>query len=423
MKTLFALVDCNNFYVSCERVFNPSLNNQPVVVLSNNDGCAVSRSNEAKALGIRMGEPIFKCRELVNKHSIKVLSSNYVLYGDISQRVMNTLSRFTPKLEIYSIDEAFLSLDGFAHYNLLEYAKEINRTVRRDTGIPVSVGIAATKTLAKVANRIAKKNPATNGVFCLTDEKFIDPLLENTGVGDIWGIGCAREKLLKSYGINNALQLKNASEDWIQKHLTIMGLKTVRELRGISCLPLEETSPPKKVIATTRSFGHEVRSFDELAESTAAYASNAAEKLREQNSVCGHIQLFIATNPFKNGEQYANSSSMRINPPSAYTPDFTNCARMLLKSIYREGFSYKRAGVILFDISSSKNSQEYLFEETYQNSPKEKLMKTIDKINSRLNYGKLFFASEGLDKPWYMRQSNRSKRFTTSWNEILEIKI
>jgi DNA polymerase V len=422
MPKLFALVDCNSFYVSCERVFYPALKNKPVVVLSNNDGCAISRSQEAKDVGIAMGAPIFKCEDLVRRHDVKVLSANFVLYGDMSARVMSTLSGFTPNLEIYSIDEAFLSLEGFESLGYLSYGRKIRTTVKEQTGIPVSVGIAPTKTLAKVANHIAKDNRKMSGVFCFTDEKDIDQWLEKTPVREIWGIGREKALFLDRNGITNALQLKNAPDNWIKKHLTIMTLRTVQELRGTPSVTLEEIQPNKKAIITSRTFAHEVDSLSDMEEAISSYVSKATEKIRYQNSVAGYIQVFIETNPFK-GSYYRNSASIDISPPTAFTPQLVGIAKRLLAKIYKEGYRYKSCGVMLTNFSDEKLVQQDLFSPVYSDSPKQRLMKVMDGFNHSANSGQLFFAAEGLKKAWYMKQSHRSKRFTTRWDEILEIKI
>ncbi len=422
MNKVFALVDCNSFYVSCERVFNPSLKNKPVVVLSNNDGCAISRSKEAKDVGIAMGAPIFKCEELVKKHDVKVFSANFVLYGDMSNRVMSALSSFTPNLEIYSIDEAFLSLEGFENYGYLDYGRKIRSVVRERTGIPVSVGIAPTKTLAKVANHIAKDHFEMGGVFCFVDEKDIDHWLEKTPVREIWGIGAEKALFLTRNGIANALQLKKAPDDWIKKYLTVVTLRTVRELRGEPCLSFDEIQPNKKAIVTSRTFGYEVGGLSEMQEAVSAYVSKAAEKLRDQDSVAGYVQVFIETNPFK-GSYYRNSASIDITPPTAYTPQLVETAKRLLAKIYREGCRYKSCGVMLTNFSDENLVQQDLFNPVYTESPNQRLMKVIDGYNRSANSGQLFFAAEGLGKPWFMKQSRKSKRFTTRWDELLEIKI
>lgn len=420
---VFALVDCNSFYVSCERVFYPSVNNKPVVVLSNNDGCAISRSDEAKKLGIKMGAPIFKCQDIVKQHDVKVFSANFVLYGDMSNRVMSVLSEFTPNLEIYSIDEAFLSLDGFEHLGLESYAKDIRQSVKRQTGIPVSIGVAATKTLAKVANHYAKDHVETNGVFTLVDEDKIKFILSQTPVGEVWGIGKEKAIFLKRNGIKTALELRNAPEEWIKKHLTIATLRTVQELRGNPCMSLEEVQPNKKAIATTRTFGYEVSRLSEMEEAVAAYVSRSAEKLRRQKSLAGHIQVYVETNPFKDTPYYRNSVGIDVSPQTADTARLIEIAKNLLKRIYREGLCYKSCGVILMNLTPQTNEQDYLFEEKYQGSARQKLMEVMDRYNRGTTSGKIFMAAEGLGKPWFMKQAKRSKRFTTRWDELLEIRI
>jgi len=419
---VFALVDCNSFYVSCEKVFNPALKNKPVVVLSNNDGCAISRSQEAKDVGITMGVPIFKCEALVKQYDVKVFSANFVLYGDMSNRVMSALSSFTPNLEIYSIDEAFLLLEGYENYGYLSYGRKIRSTVKERTGIPVSVGIAPTKTLAKVANHIAKDNPKMEGVFCFLNEEDIDHWLGKTPVNEIWGIGHEKALFLNRYGISNALQLKKAPDAWIQKHLTVVTLRTVRELRGIPSISLDEIQPNKKAIVTSRTFGYEVSNLVEMEEAISAYVSKASEKMRSQNSVAGYIQVFIETNPFK-GSYYRNSASIDITPPTAYTPQLVEIAKKLLSKIYKDSYRYKSCGTMLTNFTDENMVQQDFFNPIYADSSKQNLMKVLDKHNRTNNSGQLFFASEGLGKPWYMKQSRKSKRFTTRWDELLEIDI
>ncbi len=422
MNKIFALVDCNSFYVSCEKVFNPAVRNKPVVVLSNNDGCAISRSHEAKAIGIAMGAPIFKCQDLVQRHGVEVFSANFVLYGDMSNRVMSVLAQFTPNLEIYSIDEAFLSLRGLEHCGLQTVGRTIRAGVKQQTGIPVSVGIAPTKTLSKVANHYAKDHPETKGVFCLMDEDKINHYLSQTPVNAIWGIGREKALFLNRNGMSNAFELKNAPDEWIKKHLTIVTLRTVWELRGISCLALEEAGPNKKAIATTRTFGYEVSCMEEMAEAVSAYISRSAQKLRRQKSLAGYVQVYVETNPFKDTPYYRNSAGIVIDPPTAYTPRLIEGAKELLKRIYRDGLRYKSCGVILMNLSPQSNEQNYLFEEKYQGSRRQRLMEVMDRYNRQANSGKLFLAAEGLGKPWYMKQARKSRRFTTRWDELLEVK-
>jgi DNA polymerase V len=418
MPKLFALLDCNNFFVSCERVFNPGLRGKPVVVLSNNDGCVVARSNEAKAVGIGMGEPLFKCQDLIKRNKVFVYSANFCLYGDLSGRVMQTAAEFTDDLEIYSIDEAFLSLEGIR--DPYDHALLIRNTIHKDTGMPVSMGIAATKTLAKVANRIAKKQGLP--VFCLTTQEIIDRELKNTEVEDIWGIGHQKSDFLKRQGIYNAFQLKSMPDSWIKDNLTVISLKTVWELRGTACLESQDNRDDKKAITTSRTFGKEVRTLEELETAVAAYIANAAEKLREQSSICGYLQVYVTTNRFKDG-YYGNSAGMHLLPATAYTPDLIASAKKVLKSIYRSGYSYKKVGVILSHLQPQDADQKLLFDQTYFQSSKHKLMQVVDAINATTNRGKIFTAAEGLDQWKWYNQSFQSKRFTTRWDELLEIKI
>jgi DNA polymerase V len=341
----------------------------------------------------------------------------------MSSRVMAVLSNFTPNIEIYSIDEAFLSLNGFEHLNLNEYVRRIKTDVKRLTGIPVSIGVAPTKTLAKIANHFAKDHPETGGVFCLIEEGDINRCLVQTPVRELWGIGKEKAEFLNRHGIQNAFELKNAPDQWIKKHLTIVTLRTVWELRGISCLTLEETQPNKKAIGTSRTFGYEVDNFAEMEEAVCAYIAKSAVKLRRQKSLSGFVQVYVETNPFKEGKFYRNSAGADITPPTADTSILMKVAKKLLKMIYRDGLRYKSCGVLLTNFSPETSEQDYLFDTVYQQSPRKRLMEIIDRYNSQTNTGKLFWVSEGLGKPWYMKQAHKSKRFTTRWNELLEVRI
>ncbi len=418
MNKLFCLIDCNNFFVSCERVFNPSLRNRPVVVLSNNDGCVVSRSNEAKALGVPMGAPYFKCSELFKKEKVAVYSANFALYGDLSSRVMQTAAEFTPELEIYSIDEAFLHLEGIT--NPYEHAKELKGKLKKEVGMPVSVGVAPTKTLAKVANHVAKKK-TIEGVFCLSEVKDIDHWLEKTPVEDLWGIGRNKADFLKKHGIHTALELKGMPDSWITKNLTVISLKTVWELRGIPCFDSQDNRDEKKTITTSRTFAKEVTSLEELNEPIASYIANASEKLRSQQSVCGYLQVYVMTNRFKD-RYYANCAGTVLTPPTAYTPDLISSAHKLLKSLYKPGYSYKKAGVIFSNLQAQSKTQEFLFDDSYHHSRKQRLMDVMDEWNNRQNTSKVFMAAEGVRQDWY-NEAYKSKRFTSRWDELLEIKI
>jgi DNA polymerase V len=417
--TKFALVDCNNFYVSCERAFNPSLNGKPVIVLSNNDGCAVARSEEAKRY-VGMGAPIFKLMDVVKKHNIHLYSSNYTLYADMSHRVKEVLSDFSPNIEPYSIDESFLLFSGGKKTDLNEYGIEMRSKVLQWTGIPTSVGIGPTKTLAKIANKIAKKNKMCQGVLDITNHPRIKDFLASVEVDDVWGVGWEYAKLLKRNGINTALDLRNTNETWIRKKMTVQGLRTVLELRGIPCIELEETVPDKKQIVNSRSFGKDLDKYQDVSEAIASYASRAAEKLRKQDSISGHISVWIQTNGFKDDPQYSNSISCRLPEPTSYTPLLIKYALHLLKKIYKRGYKYKKAGVMLMDLVPAENTQFNLFTKI-DHSRNAKLMEAFDKINSSWGSQTIRSAASGVARPWAMKRSRISPEYTTCWDEILRV--
>lgn len=419
--TRIALVDCNNFYVSCERAFNPALEGKPVIVLSNNDGCAVALSEEAKR-HIDMAAPIFKHMEIVKKHNIHVYSSNYTLYADMSHRVKDVLSQFSPEIEDYSIDESFLSLDGFNHTDLTEYGKEIREKVLRWTGIPVSVGTGSTKTLAKIANKLAKKNRMCQGVLDLTAHPRIGDFLKSVDVEDVWGVGWQYTKLLKKHGINTAYDLREAPDGWIRKRMTVQGLRTVWELRGTPCIDLEEAVLEKKEIVSSRSFGQDIEEFSGVSEAIATYASRAAEKLRAQKSACAHIMVWIETNRFKPEEpQYSNAISCTLPEPTAYTPMLVKYALYLLKRIYRKGYRYKKAGVALMNLIPAGQTQQNLFVK-FDHTRHERLMEAVDRINLTWGSETIRSGASGYERPWRMKRANLSNRFTTSWDEILTVR-
>ncbi len=423
MSKIFALVDCNSFYVSCERVFNPRLKGVPVVVLSNNDGCAIARSNEAKAIGIEMGAPLFKWEPLIKKHNIQVFSSNYTLYSDMSDRVMSALSEFTPYLEVYSIDEAFLSLSHIKSSDLSGYAQKIRATVKKRTKIPTSIGIAQTKALAKIANKVAKKNPDYQGIFDPMGSPNVDEILDSVDVSDVWGIGWQYSALLKRHGIRTALDLKKASDKWIKKNLSVVGLRLVMELRGISCLALDEIAEPKKQIIRSRSFGHPVESLTELEEAVALYATRASEKLREQKSVASYIGVFVTTNIFnKNDAQYVNSIGCSLSEPTSYTPELIRYATEILRRIYKEGYRYKKAGVILNGIVPENEIQLNLLAKRRPLEKDRAIMKAVDGINNKWGRDSIKYAATGIEQGWSMRRYRLSKRYTTSWQEIPIVK-
>lgn len=415
----FALVDCNNFYVSCERVFNPSLNGKPVIVLSNNDGCAIARSEEAKRY-IGMGAPIFKHMDIVKEHDIHLFSSNYTLYADMSHRIKEVLSQFSPNIEPYSIDESFLYLSSNRNIDLNQFGIEMRNKVLKWTGIPTSVGIGPTKTLAKIANKLAKKNKMCQGVLDITNHPRMNDFLASVEVDDVWGVGWKYSKLLKRNEIKTALDLRDANEAWIRKKMTVQGLRTVLELKGTSCIKLEETVPDKKQILNSRSFGMDIDKYEDLSEAIASYASRAAEKLRKQDSICGHISVWIKTNGFKDDSQYSNSISCRFPEPTSYTPLIIKYALHLLKKIYKSGYKYKKAGVMLMDLVPAENTQFNLFTKINHSRDK-KLMEAFDKINNSWGSQTIRSAASGFNKPWAMKRNSISPMYTTDWKDIIRV--
>jgi len=421
-KDIFALIDCNNFYVSCERVFQPSLRNKPVGVLSNNDGCIVALSDELKKLNIPRGTPGFKIKHLLKKYDIKLFSSNYALYADMSARVMEILYQFTPDVEIYSIDEAFLSLVGFEHLNLTDYGKKIQKTVKQWTGIPVSVGIGPTKTLAKIANRIAKKHKGYKSVFNILNHPKTDEILASIDVKHIWGVGPRYAKMLHRHRICNALELANAPQNWVKKRMTIVGLKTCKELKGISCLDLEMDISPKKEIVSSRSFGKPVSTLEELQEAASSYCIRAVEKLRSQRSVASGIMVYIATNPFKDEPQYVNFANSRLSTPSAFTPDFLKLVNKDVETLFRSGYKYKKVGVMINDIVSEENAPLDFFEPSYLDDERKTIMDCVDNINKKRGNNKVTFAKVGTKQRWKMKREKLTPQYTTKWNELPLVK-
>ena len=419
---VFALADCNNFYVSCERVFNPKLNGKPVIVLSNNDGCTVARSNEVKALGVPFGAPHFKMKSLIEAHQIHVFSSNYVLYGDMSSRVMKTLVRFTPNIEVYSIDEAFLDFSHYAFTDLPSYARDIRRTVKQHTGIPISIGIATSKTLAKVANRIAKKSQKANGVLDLTSPKYQDKALEITPIGDVWGIGRRYKEYFTIRGVKTALDFKYADTEWINKKMGINGIRMQKELCGESCYTLDDNPSKQKSISSSRSFKSPVLEWDPLAEAVSTYIARAAEKLRQQGSYAETITVYVNTNRFKQEDYYFNAKTIPFSFATNYTPEMIKKGKEGLKKIFISGKYYTKAGVVLSNLVKDGHFQYDLFY-TSAHPMSEEIMNTLDSVNGKMGRNVLRYAAMGLGggKQWKTAFKFRSPAYTTDWNQLMTV--
>jgi DNA polymerase V len=418
---MFALADCNNFYASCERVFNPSLHDRPVVVLSNNDGCVIARSAEAKQLGIRMGVPAFEIEKLLSDYQVAVFSSNYALYGDLSTRVMNTLASFVPAMEIYSIDEAFLDFSGIPLDKIESLALKIRQAVLKNTGIPISIGIGPTKTLAKVANRQTKK--LLQLVTFLHENDRIVRVLKETPVGDIWGIGRKYAEMLHQQGISTAFDLTLAPDEWVRKNMTVVGLRTKKELEGISCLTMDEMVPDKKAICTSRSFGEPQTDLRYLEEAVATFTVRCAEKLRTQRSAASQIMVFIHTNAFRADlPQYARNRVISLSPPTNNSILLVKAAGDALHSIFRKGYLYKKAGVIVTGMIPDREIQQDLFSGS-ETGKMQKLMESVDRLNRSGRSQVVKIATQGSGRKWKLRQEQLSPGYTTRWNEILEIKI
>jgi DNA polymerase V len=420
---VFALVDCNNFYASCEKLFRPDLKDTPVVVLSNNDGCVVARSREAKSLGIKMGVPVFQIKAEMQRHGILAFSSNYALYADLSSRVMRTLEEMAPRVEVYSIDEAFLDLTGIeSAISLVEFGQQVRERIGHWIGITVCVGIAPTKTLAKLANHAAKKYPATQGVVDLTNPDRQRRLLALVPVDDVWGVGKRLSKRLNALGITTALDLANASPRAIRDQFSVVLERTVRELNGESCIELEEIPPTKKQIVCSRSFGVKVTQFELLREAIYEYATRATEKLRKEQQQAKVMTVFIRTSPFKDNEpQYSNSASGELLIPSCDTRDFIELANHLLKRIWKDGFRYAKAGVMLSDFYDPGMFQPGLFDDVSTRSNSQQLMSVLDTINQS-GAGKVFFAGQGTKKDWSMKREHLSPAYTTRWDQLPRVK-
>ena len=419
---MFALVDCNNFYASCERVFQPQWEGKPIVILSNNDGCVIARSNEAKALGITMGAPAFQYQKQFKQQGVKVFSSNYPLYGDMSSRVMSILERYTPNIEVYSIDEAFLQFRGFGLFNIQEEGKKMRKQVHQWTGIPISVGIAPSKALAKIANKIAKKFASkTKGVYSIDTEDKRIKALKWTKIEDVWGVGRKHRVRLEAMGIKSAWQFTLLHDNWIRKQMSVLGLRLKKDLLGIPTIQLEEIQLSKRVIATTRSFEDTLSCFSDLEERISTFASNCAEKMRKQQSSCNVLLVFIRSDPYKkNTLPYQNSCTLSLPYATDSSIMLSKYAVLGLRKIFKEGVVYKKAGVMIMDLVPTAKRQLSLFENT--STKHVTLMQSLDQIHKRFGPNQIKLANQDLKRTWKMKQEHLSSRFTTELKEVITVK-
>jgi len=416
---MIALADCNNFYASCERVFNPELKDKPIVVLSNNDGCIIARSNEAKILGIKMGEPVFKVRDIIDNNNVYVFSTNFALYGDMSSRVMSLLSDMSPEIEIYSIDEAFINFTGVK--DSVQLASKMKSIIAKSTGIPISIGIAKTKTLVKVANYIAKKQTA-NGVYALTEQPQIENALKELPVSKLWGVGSRHLQMLNSYGINTAYDFIQLNEEWVLEKMTIMGLRMQRELKGDPCFGIDAYPSRKKNIRTSRSFGVKVKSLQTIQESIIAHAARCAEKLRIENSCARYVSVILRTNPFsKSQDYYCGYKSINLDIPTNDSMEIISAAKILLGSIYKKGLIYTKSGVIVGDNVPADQVQLNIFYSEQGKEKRKNLYKSVDFINQTMGRDKIQLLGQGIEKKWKLKRENLSPCYTTRWTDLLRV--
>lgn len=415
---MIALVDCNNFYVSCERLFNPTLDNKPVVVLSNNDGSVIARSNEAKALGIEMGAAAFLVEQLMADHHVHVFSSNYTLYGDMSNRVMNMLQRFAPNVEVYSIDEAFVDLRRMQHFNLPDLMRRAREAIICDVGIPVTIGIAPTKTLAKMANRLAKREKQFDGLFIADTPEKIQHLLDATCVGDIWGIGSQHKRILVQNNINTAAQLRLANREWIRKNMTVTGQRLLNELNGVPSIAWENMPPPKKGICIARSFGTLLSHKKDIREALANFANMAAARLRQQQSCTGLVHILLQTNAHRlQDKQYFRSISIPLQVATNNASEIIKIAMEGLDIIFKTGYNFKKTGIMLLNIVPQNKVQGSMFDQTNRQKGKA-LMESFDEVNARFGKDLLRYAAQGYGKKWKLKSEKVSRCYTTDINQV-----
>ncbi|HFS5790666.1 TPA: Y-family DNA polymerase [Citrobacter werkmanii] len=422
---MFALVDVNSFYASCETAFRPDLKGRPVVVLSNNDGCVIARNAEAKRAGVKMGDPYFKQKDLFRRYGVVCFSSNYELYADMSSRVMSTLEAMSPRCEIYSIDEAFCDLTGVRNCRVLqEFGQELKDAVYQNTGLAVGVGIAQTKTLAKLANHAAKKwTRQTGGVVDLSNQERQRKLMAALPVDEVWGVGRRISKKLEAMGIKTVLDLADTDIRFIRKHFNVVLERTVRELRGEPCLELEEFAPVKQEIVCSRSFGERITDYDAMRQAICSYASRAAEKLRGEHQYCRFISTFVKTSPFAlNEPYYGNSASVKLLTPTQDSRDIIAAATRSLDAIWKDGHRYQKAGVMLGDFFSQGIAQLNLFDDNAPRRGSEKLMEVLDYLNAKEGKGALYFAGQGIQQQWAMKREMLSPRYTTRYEDLLQVK-
>lgn len=416
---MFAIIDINNFYASCERVFNPKLKNKPIVVLSNNDGCIIARSAEAKKLGIKMGQVFFEKENFLKEKNVNVFSSNYPLYADMSNRMVQTVQELVGDVIIYSIDEVFVDLSSHKNKNLEEFAHEIKERIYKHTGLPVSIGIAPTKTLAKIANFYAKRYKKFSNVLFLNNEKKIDQALELIDVGEIWGIGRRFKKFLKANGIKSALDLKNANQNFIHKHMSVTGLRTVKELNSISCITVESIKEDRKNITHSRTFKHPISNIENLKAVIATFTVRVAEKLRKQKSAANIIGIYVETNRFSYDSKYKNTKIINLPVPSDNTFELLNYAMKLTEAVFLEDKKYKKAGIMLFALQDASNIQYSLFD-TYSRPKLNKLINSVDKLNQIMGRDTVRYGTQGKNTKISV-QEKLSPQYTTSWKDIIKI--